>query len=157
MVTCNSYAGCGSMPVLVTKIISCPFCRGRVSVYAKVCPTCAADLSLLSDLQLLPYALYNQGLERFLAEDYYAALLKLAAAVELGKDFAEAQLLLEKIAGRLGLKALSSDEPESAQSGTIDASAAESAAPSDGTQPVNAEALAGEGIEKDKAQEDQEP
>ena len=95
------------MPVLITKIISCPFCRdARVNLYSKKCPKCNEDLSLICDLQLLPYALYNQGLKRFSEGDYCAALLKVSAAVELNGEFAEANLLLTKIAAALGLKDL---------------------------------------------------
>lgn len=59
---------------------------------------------MLRDLQLLPYALYNQGLERFSEGDYYGALLKVSSAVELSSEFEEAHLLLAKIVSALGLK-----------------------------------------------------
>ena len=61
---------------------------------------------MVRDLQLLPYSLYNQGLERFTQGDYRGALLKVSAALELSKGFDEAHLLLAKIANVLGLKDL---------------------------------------------------
>ncbi len=91
------------MPVFVTKNARCPFCRKRVSVYEKQCPACAAELALLSDLRLLPYALYNQGLDRYQAGDTFGALVKVSAAVELTKDFKEARQLLAHLATSLGL------------------------------------------------------
>lgn len=100
------------MSILITKIINCPFCRKRVNVYAKQCSSCDADLSLLSDLNLLPYALYNQGVERLHENDLGGALVKLSAAVELGKDFKDARLLLAKIAEALGLQEIAGRQRE---------------------------------------------
>ncbi len=91
------------MSTLITKIINCPFCRARVNVYARQCSSCEADLSLLSDLNLLPYALYNQGVECLHEGDVCGAIIKLSAAVELGKDFKEARLLLAQIIEAIGL------------------------------------------------------
>jgi hypothetical protein len=83
-----------------------------VNLYAKECLNCNEDLSLVRDLHLLPYALYNQGVERFTEGDYCGALLKVSAAVELSKEFEEAQLLLAKIASVLGLNDLNRDGHE---------------------------------------------
>lgn len=94
------------MPILITKIVVCPYCRARVNLYTRKCSHCNEDLSLLRDLHLLPYALYNQGVERFTQGDYGGALLKVSAALELSRGFDEAQLLLAKIANVLGLKDL---------------------------------------------------
>ena len=94
------------MPLLITRIVVCPYCRARVNLYAKECPQCNESLSLMRDLLLLPYALYNQALERFNEGDYCGALLKVSAAVELSKEFEEARVLLTKIGSVLGLKEL---------------------------------------------------
>jgi hypothetical protein len=100
------------MSTLITKIINCPFCRVRVNVYARQCSSCNVDLSLLSDLNLLPYALYNQGLERLREDDLCGAIIKLSAAVELGVDFKEAHLLLAKIAESIGLQVFANRQRE---------------------------------------------
>ena len=94
------------MPTMVTKMVRCPFCKTRVSVYEQQCSTCEADLSLLSSLHLMSYALFNEGLVCIEKDDMPGALVKLSAAVELGKDFKEGRQLLAKVADTLGLEGL---------------------------------------------------
>jgi hypothetical protein len=104
------------MPALVDKEIRCPFCRTSLSIYQRTCPECAGDLSLLSDLNLLPYALFNQGLELFANGDFGGALVKFAAAVEWAPTFAEAHSMLARAAESVSLPELAATHRRLAES-----------------------------------------
>lgn len=86
------------MSRLVAKEIRCPFCKARLSVYERSCPHCQGDLSLLSDLHLLAYALFNDGLALYAQGDYAAALIKFAAAVEWDPALSDAHRMLARTA-----------------------------------------------------------
>ena len=94
------------MPTLIDTEIRCPLCKVRVSVYQRSCPGCGADVSLLADLHLLPYALFNAGLELYTQGDFPAALVKFAAAVESKPDLHDAHRMLARTAESLSTREL---------------------------------------------------
>lgn len=94
------------MATLIDKEIRCPFCRARVNICQRSCPGCSADLSLLSDLNLLPYALFNEGLALFASGEHSGALVKFAAAVEWAPEFREAHQMLARVAESLSTEDL---------------------------------------------------
>ena len=96
------------MARLLDKELRCPFCKTHLSVYQRSCTGCAADLSLLSDLNLLPYAFFNEGLELYTRGDFSGALVQFAAAVAWDPTFAEAHRMLSRTAASLSTEELAS-------------------------------------------------
>lgn len=70
------------------------------------CPTCNADVSLLSNIKLLPYNLYNKALADIDNNAPWHALPKLCTAIELNSKFSAARAQLHKLTAELGLTAL---------------------------------------------------
>lgn len=94
------------MSIPVEAYFKCPFCKTRVDAFKQECETCSEDVSLLSSLHLLPYSLFNQGIEKFNQNDPWGALVKFCAAVEIDKKSIEFQQALYKLAKQLGLDEL---------------------------------------------------
>ena len=105
------------MPIRINSFYKCPFCKYKISIYEQICPnaSCGEDLSLLSEVKMLPYFLFNQGMEKLKQGDPWEALVKLCAAVELGKNFMEGHEALARLAESLGLKELADRQFEIAQ------------------------------------------
>jgi len=94
------------MSIPVYSNYKCPFCKARVDAFKHECGSCGQDVSLLSDLHLLPYSLVNQGLERLAKGDKWGALVKVCAAVEFDQKFERGRHLLADLASELGLEEL---------------------------------------------------
>ena len=91
------------MSLQITKMLRCPFCRARMSLYERACTSCGEDLSLIADLHLMPYVLYNQAVALYSEGDLLGAMRKLSAAVELAQEPAKARELLKEVLETLGL------------------------------------------------------
>ena len=94
------------MPTLINVKYKCPFCKIRINAFKQECSSCGQDVSLLSELHLLPYSLVNQGLQRLSDGDKWGALVKLCTAVEFDKTFERGRHLLADLATDLGLDEL---------------------------------------------------
>lgn len=84
----------------------CPFCKTRIDAFKQECESCGHDVSLFSDLYLLPYSLINQGLESLDNGDKWGALTKFCAAVEIDNKIEYGRSLLADLATDLGLEEL---------------------------------------------------
>ena len=106
------------MPIRINSFYKCPFCKHKISIYEQICAnaSCGEDLSLLSEVKMLPYVLFNQGMEKLKQGDPWEALVKLCAAVEFGKNFIEGHEALARLAESLGLQELAVRHFENAQS-----------------------------------------
>jgi hypothetical protein len=65
-------------------VAQCPFCKRNAAVANGRCALCNNDISALQAARDLPAHLYNAGLDEARAGRTFAALLKVAAASELG-------------------------------------------------------------------------
>jgi hypothetical protein len=92
------------MNMQVNQTYRCPSCKQRVSTQDLGCPSCREDLSLLSEIKLLPYSLLDQGRQKLSENDPWGALVKFCAAIEFGRDFKEGHHSLGLLAESLGLR-----------------------------------------------------
>lgn len=108
------------MSRVISRTGRCPFCKERWSVYDRTCGACRADLALLSELHLLPYAFFNEGLACLESGDPGGAVVKLGAALELDPGLEDARGLMVRVATRLGWSELAArfDAPATPAAGS---------------------------------------